>query len=185
MHKCTSATITVHICTVTVALLYIILIISNFAHFSVSLFHLQNQCFHHLLLPLIHTLPQTQNKKSTTKIKNQPQTPQNQTHPHTDTPTETERMDWCLDWQVDWREEQGVEEEEVAAAAVVNGEPQNHHPCSGKICPKSPPKLQDQNHWPYSNSNRKRKRRRMRCRRCKKEKEKKKRRNKKQAECGK
>ena len=33
MHKCTRATITVHICTVIVALLYIILIISNFAHF--------------------------------------------------------------------------------------------------------------------------------------------------------
>ena len=33
----------------------------------------------------------------TDKIKNQPQnkpqTPQNQTHPHTDTPTETERVD--------------------------------------------------------------------------------------------
>ena len=44
-------------------------------------------------------------------------------------------------------EEQGVEEEEVAVVAV-NGEPQNHHSCSGKICPKSPPKLQTQNHWP-------------------------------------
>ena len=44
-------------------------------------------------------------------------------------------------------EEQGVEEEEVAAAAV-NREPKIHHPCSGKICPKSLPKLQTQNHWP-------------------------------------
>ena len=38
-------------------------------------------------------------------------------------------------------EEQGVEE-----LAAVNGEPQNHHPCSGKIYPKSLPKLQIQNH---------------------------------------
>ena len=43
--------------------------------------------------------------------------------------------------------EQGVKEE-VAAAIAVNGEPQNHHPCSGKTCPKSLPKLQTQNHWP-------------------------------------
>ena len=42
-------------------------------------------------------------------------------------------------------EEQSVEEE--VAAAAVNGEPQNHHPCSGKIYPKSPPKLQTQNQW--------------------------------------
>ena len=35
---------------------------------------------------------------------------------------------------------------EVATAAV-NGELQNHHPCSWKICPKSSPKLQTQNHW--------------------------------------
>lgn len=45
---------------------------------------------------------------------------------------------------MDRREEQGVEKEE---AAVVNGELQNHHPCSGKIYPKSPPKLQTQNHY--------------------------------------
>ena len=145
MHKCTNATVTVHICTVTVALLYIILIISNLLLFSLSLLHLQNHRPHHLLLPLIHTLPQTQNQKS--KIKNQPQTPQNQTHPHTDTPTKTKRVDRCLDQRVDRREEQGVEEEEVAATAI-NGEPQNHHPCSGKIFPKSPPKLRTQNHWP-------------------------------------
>ena len=44
-------------------------------------------------------------------------------------------------------EEQGVEKE-VAVAIAVNGEPQNHHPCIGKIYPKSPPKLQTQNHWP-------------------------------------
>ena len=67
MHKCTSATITVHICTVTIALLYIILIISNLLLFFLSLLHLQNQRPHHLLLPLIHTLPKTQNQKSTTK----------------------------------------------------------------------------------------------------------------------
>ena len=43
MHKCTIATVIVHIYTITVALLYIILIISNFAPFFLSL-HLQNQC---------------------------------------------------------------------------------------------------------------------------------------------
>ena len=48
---------------------------------------------------------------------------------------------------MDQRKEQGIEEEEVAAAAI-NGKPQNHHPCSGKIYPKSPLKLQTQNHWP-------------------------------------
>ena len=40
-------------------------------------------------------------------------------------------------------EEQSVE---VVAAAAINRESQNHHPCSGKICPKSPPKLRTQNH---------------------------------------
>ena len=54
-------------------------------------------------------------------------------------------MDRCLDLRVDQQEEQGVEEEEVVARAV-SGEPQNHHPCSGKICAKSPPKLRTQNH---------------------------------------
>ena len=63
-----------------------------------------------------------QPQKVATKIKNQPQTPQNQTHPHTDTPTKTKRVDRCLDRQVDQREEQGIEEEEVAVA-TVNGEP--------------------------------------------------------------
>ena len=55
---------------------HIILIISNFAHFFLSLLHLQNHRPHYILLPLIHThthtLPQTQNQKSTTKIKNKP-----------------------------------------------------------------------------------------------------------------
>ena len=64
-----------------------------------------------------------------------------------DTPIETERVDWCLDRRVDLRKEQGIEEEEVAAT-TVNGKPQNHHPCSGKICQKSLPKLQTQNHCP-------------------------------------
>ena len=75
MHKCTSVTVTVHICMVTVAFLYIILIISNFTPFFFSLFSIcktnTSSVPHHLLLPLIHTLPQTQinhkNKKSTTK----------------------------------------------------------------------------------------------------------------------
>ena len=62
VHKCTSATVTVHICTVIVALLYIILIISNFTPFF-SLFSIYktnaSALLHHLLLPLIHTLPQT------------------------------------------------------------------------------------------------------------------------------
>ena len=44
-------------------------------------------------------------------------------------------------------EEQSVEEEEVETAAI-NGEPQIHHLCSWKICLKSLPKLQTQNHWP-------------------------------------
>ena len=56
---------------------------------------------------LWYTHPHGQNKKSTTKIKNQPQnqqqnhpeTPQNQTHPHMDTLTETERVDRRL-WQI-------------------------------------------------------------------------------------
>ena len=43
VYKCTSATVTVHICTVIVALLYIILIIYNFAPFFLSLLHLQNK----------------------------------------------------------------------------------------------------------------------------------------------
>ena len=75
MHKCTSVTVTVHICMVIVAFLYIILIISNFTPFFFSLFSIcktnTSSVPHHLLLPLIHTLPQTQinhkNKKSTTK----------------------------------------------------------------------------------------------------------------------
>ena len=53
-----------HIYTVTVACLYIIIIIFNFAHFFLSLLHLHNQHPHHLLLPLIHTLPQTKSKIS-------------------------------------------------------------------------------------------------------------------------
>ena len=40
-----------------------------------------------------------QNQKSTTKIKNQPQAPQNQPHPHTNTPTETERMNQRM-WRI-------------------------------------------------------------------------------------
>ena len=62
VHKCTSATVTVYICTIIVALLYIILIISNFTPFF-SLFSIYktnaSALLHHLLLPLIHTLPQT------------------------------------------------------------------------------------------------------------------------------
>ena len=51
-----------HIYTVIVARLYIIIIISNSAPFFFSLLHLHNHHPHHLLLPLIHTLPQTKSK---------------------------------------------------------------------------------------------------------------------------
>ena len=84
-----------HICTIIVARLYIILIIFNFTPFVLSLLHLHNQ------RPFLsYTHSHRQNQKSTTKIKNQPQnhpqTPQNQTHPHTDSPTETERSGSAL-----------------------------------------------------------------------------------------
>ena len=97
-----------HIYTVTVARLYIIIIISNFALF----FSLFSICTTNTLIIIIcfflwYTHSYSQNQKSTTKIKNQPQnqqqnhleTPQNQTHPHMDTPTETERVDRNL-WQI-------------------------------------------------------------------------------------
>ena len=80
-----------HIYTVTVARLYIIIIISNFARFFLSLLHLHNQHPHHhqLLLPLIHTLPQSKskinhkNQKSTTKSTTK--SPRNTTKPNTPT----------------------------------------------------------------------------------------------------
>ena len=76
-----------HIYTVTVARLYIIIIISNFARFFLSLLHLHNQHHHQLLLPLIHILPQSKskinhkNKKSTTKSTTK--SPRNTTKPNT------------------------------------------------------------------------------------------------------
>ena len=96
MHKCTSVTVTVHICMVIVAFLYIILIISNFTPFFFSLFSIcktnTSSVPHHLLLPLIHTLPQTQinhkNKKSTTKSTTDTIKP--------NTPIERQRMNWHL-----------------------------------------------------------------------------------------
>ena len=79
-----------HIYTVTVARLYIIIIISNFARFFLSLLHLHNQHpHHHVFLPLIHTLPQSKskinhkNKKSTTQSTTK--SPRNTTKPNTPT----------------------------------------------------------------------------------------------------
>ena len=78
------------------SLLYIILIISNFAPF-----------FSHSSSSA-KPMPSLSGSSSdahtpTDKIKNQPQnkpqTPQNQTHPHMDTPTKTERVDRHL-WQI-------------------------------------------------------------------------------------
>ena len=73
-----------------------------FSLFSICTTNILIICFF-----LWYTHSHGQNKKSTTKIKNQPQnqqqnypeTPQNQTHPHTDTLTETERVDRGL-WQI-------------------------------------------------------------------------------------
>ena len=96
VHIYKNAIVTMHICTITVALHTNILLISHFAHFFFSLFSIckinASSLPHHLLLPLIHTLPQTQNQ-------NQPQTPQNQTQSHIDTPTETKRVDRHL-WRI-------------------------------------------------------------------------------------
>ena len=94
VHKCTRVTVTMHICMVTIALLYIILISSNFAtFFSLSSLSAKPMSSSSASSFVTHTLPQTQNQKSTTKIKNQPQnqpqTPQNQTHPHTNTDKES------------------------------------------------------------------------------------------------
>ena len=96
VHKCTRATVTVHICTVTVALLYIILIISNLLLFSLSLLHLQNHRPHHLLLPLIHTLPQTQNQKSKINHKHH-----KTKHTHTRTHQQRQR-EWIDAWINEW-----------------------------------------------------------------------------------
>ena len=78
MHKCTIATITVHICTVTIVCAFNILIISDSLFlFSLSLFSIckTNPPSHVLSSSDTHT-PTTQNQKSTIKIQNQPQNQQ-------------------------------------------------------------------------------------------------------------
>ena len=78
VHKCTIATITVHICTVTIVCAFNILIISDSLFlFSLSLFSIckTNPPSHVLSSSDTHT-PTTQNKKSTIKIQNQPQNQQ-------------------------------------------------------------------------------------------------------------
>ena len=103
--KYTRATVTVHIYTVTIALPYIILIISNFAPFFSLSSPSTKQRPHYLLLPLIHTLPQTKskinhkNKKSTitSTTKSTPDTikPNTPTHEHTNGDRESGSA--CLD----------------------------------------------------------------------------------------
>ena len=51
-------------------------------------------------LPLIHTLPQTQNQKSTTNIKNQPQN-QQQNQPLEQNRWIGNRLLWIMDWRGD------------------------------------------------------------------------------------
>ena len=103
--KYTRATVTVHIYTVTVALPYIILIISNFAPFFSLSSPSTKQRPHYLLLPLIHTLPQTKSKinhknqkstiKSTTKSTTDTIKPNTPTHEHTNGDRESGSA--CLD----------------------------------------------------------------------------------------
>ena len=78
------------------SLLYIILIISNFAPFFS---HSSSSAKPMPSLSASSSDAHTPTDKIKNQPQNKPQTPQNQTHPHMDTPTETERVDRHL-WQI-------------------------------------------------------------------------------------
>ena len=94
------ATVTVNIYTVTVARVYNILIISGslvfFSLFSICTTNYPSSCSFFLW----YTLPQTQNQKSTTIIKNQPQN-QQQNQPLEQNRLIDDQWLWILDWRGD------------------------------------------------------------------------------------
>ena len=105
------ATVTVNIYTVTVARVYNILIISGslvfFSLFSICTTNYPSSCSFFLW----YTLPQTQNQKSTTNIKNQPQN-QQQNQPLEQNRLIGDRWLWIVDWKGDldrcwWRSVMG------------------------------------------------------------------------------
>ena len=78
------------------SLLYIILIISNFAPFFS---HSSSSAKPMPSLSGSSSNAHTPTDKIKNQSQNKPQTPQNQTHPHMDTPTKIERVDRHL-WQI-------------------------------------------------------------------------------------
>ena len=94
------ATVTVNIYTVTVTRIYNILIISGslvfFSLFSICTTNYPSSCSFFLW----YTLPQTQNQKSTTIIKNQPQN-QQQNQPLEQNRLIDDQWLWILDWRGD------------------------------------------------------------------------------------
>ena len=105
------ATVIVNIYTVTVARVYNILIISGllvfFSLFSICTTNHPSSCSFFLW----YTLPQTQNQKSTTNIKNQPQN-QQQNQPLEQNRLISDRWLWIVDWKGDldrcwWRSVMG------------------------------------------------------------------------------